>query len=269
MKTALCQMNIVQDKKANLKTAETMIEEAASNQADIIVLPEMFNCPYSNAHFPEYAEAEGGQTYVFLSGLAKKHQVYIIGGSIPEREHAHIYNTAYVFDREGACIGKHRKAHLFDIDIPGGIRFLESETLTPGNQHTIFETEYGKMGLAICYDMRFPEFFRRMALEGVQAVFVPAAFNMTTGPAHWELTARARALDNQIYMALCSPARDDKGVYVAYGHSMVVDPWGTVVAVLDEKPGIVYADIQAKRIEEVRAGLPLLKHRKPALYRAD
>jgi predicted amidohydrolase len=269
MKTALCQMLVAQDKNANLKTAETMIQEAALNHADIIVLPEMFNCPYSNAHFPEYAEAEGGQTYTFLSRLAKKHSVYLVGGSIPEREGARIYNTAYVFNREGLCIGKHRKAHLFDVDIPGGIRFLESETLTPGNQTTTFVTEFGKMGLAICYDMRFPEFFRKMALEGALLIFVPAAFNMTTGPAHWELTARARALDNQIYMALCSPARNENGVYVAFGHSMVTNPWGDVLAALDEKAGIVYADVDTKKIEEVRAGLPLLKHRRPALYEID
>ncbi len=266
MRIALCQMNIQNGKENNLVKAQTMIFEAAEKGADLIVLPEMFNCPYSNAHFPEYAEEEGGYTYDKLSSWAREKGVYIVGGSIPEKEGTHLYNTSYIFDRMGTCIGKHRKAHLFDVDIEGGIRFLESETLTAGDKSTIVDTEFGKIGVAICYDMRFPEFFRKMALEGVNAVIVPAAFNMTTGPAHWELTARARALDNQIYMALCSPARDETGVYVAYGYSMVTDPWGQVLASIEADEAILYAELDEEKIQDVRKGLPLLKHRKPELY---
>lgn len=266
MRIALCQMPVMMGKDANLETASKMIHDASVGEADIVVLPEMFNCPYSNEYFEEYAEVECGYTYSQLSQWAAEYGLMIVGGSIPELSEGHIYNTSYVFDSNGDFIGKHRKAHLFDIDIPGGIRFMESETLTPGSECTVLDTAFGKIGIAICYDMRFPELFRRMALEGAKLIIVPAAFNMTTGPAHWELTARSRALDNQLFMALCSPARDEGGVYVAYGHSLVTNPWGEVLDHMDEAEGILFVDIELEMCDEVRESLPLLKHRRPELY---
>lgn len=266
MRIALCQMSVKQGKELNLETASKMIAEASAGGADIVVLPEMFNCPYSGAYFYEYSESDGGYTYSQLSEWASEYGVILVGGSIPEKDGNKLYNTTFVFDSNGAFIGKHRKAHLFDVDIPGGIRFVESETLTPGDRSTVIETVYGKIGIAICYDMRFPEMFRKMSLDGVKMIIVPAAFNMTTGPAHWELTARARALDNQVFVALCSPARDENGVYVAYGHSLVTSPWGDVIGSLDEKEGILMVDLDLAKCDEVRQGLPLLKHRRPDLY---
>lgn len=267
MKIALCQMPVVIEKSKNLIKAEKMIEMAAKAGADLIVLPEMFNCPYSNVYFRSYAEEGEGKTYTLLSRLAKKHEVIIVGGSIPELSGDAVYNTSYVFSADGVCIGKHRKTHLFDIDIPGGICFMESETLHAGNNSTVVDTTFGKIGIAICYDMRFPEFFRNMVLDGAKLIVVPAAFNMTTGPAHWELTARARALDNQTFLALCSPARDINGEYVAYGHSLVTDPWGSVLCTLNEKEDILYQEIDLNRCDEIRNNLPLLKHRKPEIYK--
>ncbi|WP_430886391.1 carbon-nitrogen hydrolase family protein [Fusibacter sp. JL216-2] len=266
MRIALCQMTVVDNKNTNLETASRMIKEASSKGADIVVLPEMFNCPYSNEHFHKYAEKENGYTFSQLSEWAAEHGLIIVGGSIPEKSGAHVYNTSFVFNSNGQCLGKHRKAHLFDIDVPGGITFKESETLTAGNTSTVIDTEFGKMGLAICYDIRFPELFRKMVLEGAQFIIVPAAFNMTTGPAHWELTARARALDNQVFMALCSPARDDDGLYKAYGHTLVTSPWGDVIAALKESEGLLMVDIELEKEDEVRRNLPLLKHRKPEMY---
>ena len=163
-------------------------------------------------------------------------------------------------------IGKHRKVHLFDIDVKGGIRFMESDTLTAGSEMTILDTEFGKIGVAICYDVRFPEWFRKMALAGARLIVLPAAFNMTTGPAHWDLTMRARALDNQVYFAANSPARDETGPYVAYGNSCIASPWGDFIAHADEKECILYGDIDLDYEDSVREQLPLLKHRRPELY---
>ncbi len=270
MRIALCQMKVVTNKHNNLNKAYTMIVDAVENDADIIVLPEMFNCPYSSDYFIEYAEPRESGTYLELSKWAKEFGVIIIGGSIPEvatiEGEDKIYNTSYAFDSDGKCLGAHRKAHLFDINIPNGIKFFESDVLTPGSSHTMIDTAFGKIGLAICYDIRFPEFFRKMTLDGAELIIVPAAFNMTTGPAHWVLTARARALDNQLFVALCSPSRDESGVYTAYGHSMVTNPWGEVEDKLDENEGILLVDVELSKCKEIRTGLPLLEHRRPELY---
>ena len=263
---ALCQMKVTMDKKQNLATAESMIREAAEKGSKVVALPEMFNCPYSNKYFREYAEDAGGETVDFLSSLAKELEIYLIGGSIPELENDSIYNTSFSFNKEGKIIGKHRKIHLFDIDVKGGIRFMESDTLTPGETVTIFDTEFCKIGVAICYDVRFPELFRKMTLAGAKLIILPGAFNMTTGPAHWDLTMRARALDNQLYFAAVSPARDTEGPYQAYGNSCVTNPWGEFCGKTDVRESIVYAKIDLDYVDEIRNQLPLLKHRRPAVY---
>ncbi len=265
-KIGLCQMKGSFDKRESMKTAEKFVREAATNGADVISLPEMWNCPYSNDYFREYAEKADGKTVEFLSGLAADLGVYLVGGSIPELEGDKVYNTSFSFDRSGNVIGKHRKVHLFDIDVKDGIRFMESDTLTAGRDMTVIDTEYCKIGVAICYDVRFPEWFRKMALAGAKLIILPAAFNMTTGPAHWDLTMRARALDNQVYFAANSPARDENGPYQAYGGSCIADPWGEFVAHADEKECIIYADIDLERVESIRQQLPLLKHRRESLY---
>lgn len=263
---ALCQMAVTDNKEKNREKASAMIREAAVKGAEMVILPEMWNCPYSNDYFPEFAEEEGGATYRFLSEEAKSNKIWLVGGSIPEREGEKVYNTSYSFNPEGEKIGKHRKIHLFDIDIAGGIRFMESETLTAGENITVIETSFGKVGVAICFDVRFPELFRRMALEGVRLIVLPGAFNMTTGPAHWELTMRARALDNQVYLAACSPARDTGGPYIAFGNSLVANPWGELCGKTDAGESIVYANLDSNYIEAIREQLPLLKARRPELY---
>ena len=172
-----------------------------------------------------------------------------------------VYNTAYVFDREGRQIAKHRKVHLFDIDVKGGQCFKESDTLTAGNSATVFETEFGKMGLCICYDFRFPELARRMVLEGANVIFVPAAFNMTTGPAHWEVLFRSRAIDNQVFTFGTAPARDIDASYHSWGHSIAVSPWGTVLNQMEAEAGIQITSINLDEVAAIRDQLPLLKHR--------
>jgi len=259
-------MLVGSDKDENIRNAQRWIRKAAENGSHVVVLPEMFNCPYENKYFPIFAETFPGKTTEALSQLAKELGVYIIGGSIPEKEGDAIYNTSYIFAKDGSLLGRHRKMHLFDIGVEGGIRFKESEVLTAGNDVTVVETEYCKIGVAICYDMRFPELIRLMALEGAQVIVVPAAFNMTTGPAHWEITMRARALDNQVYFVVASPARNLEASYHAYGHSAIVDPWGTILYEADEKECVIDRVVDLEKIQKVREELPLLKHRRIDRY---
>lgn len=262
----LCQMKGSFDKRESMRTAEKFIREAAEHGAQVISLPEMWNCPYANEYFREYGEPADGPTVEFLSRLAAELGIYLIGGSIPELEGDEVYNTSFSFDKKGTLIGRHRKVHLFDIDVKDGIRFMESDTLTAGEDMTVLDTEFCKIGVAICYDVRFPEWFRKMALAGAELIVLPAAFNMTTGPAHWDLTMRARALDNQVYFAANSPARDETAPYQAYGNSCIASPWGEFIAHTDEKESIVYGDIDLERVTAIRQQLPLLKHRRETLY---
>ena len=267
IKIAAIQMSTVADKMENVRTVKAYLEKIKDENPDFVILPEMFCCPYQTENFPIYAEKEGGPVWQQLSGYAKQYGIYLIGGSMPEKDaEGNVYNTSYIFDREGKQIGKHRKVHLFDIDIKGGQTFKESDTLTAGDSDTVFDTEFGKIGVMLCFDIRFPELSRMMVNDGVKVIFVPAAFNMTTGPAHWELSFRTRALDNQIYMVGCAPARDVSAGYISWGHSIVTDPWGRVIDMLDEKKGILLAELDMDYEEQVREELPLLKSRRKDIY---
>lgn len=267
IKIAAIQMSTVADKMENVRTVKTYLEKIKDENPDFVILPEMFCCPYQTENFPIYAEKEGGPVWQQLSGYAKQYGIYLIGGSMPEKDaEGNVYNTSYIFDREGKQIGKHRKVHLFDIDVKGGQTFKESDMLTAGDSDTVFDTEFGKIGVMLCFDIRFPELSRMMVNDGVKVIFVPAAFNMTTGPAHWELSFRTRALDNQIYMVGCAPARDVSAGYISWGHSIVTDPWGRVIDMLDEKKGILLAELDMDYEEQVREELPLLKSRRKDIY---
>ncbi|WP_297570025.1 carbon-nitrogen hydrolase family protein [uncultured Anaerovibrio sp.] len=249
------------------QSVEAACQKAVEEGADFLTLPEMFCCPYETANFPRYAEAEGGNVWNKCAVLAEKYNIYISAGSVPELgEAGEVYNTAYVFDRQGRQIAKHRKMHLFDIDVKGGQSFKESDTLTAGRKVTVFDTEFGSMGLCICYDFRFPELARLMVLKGAKVIFVPAAFNMTTGPAHWELMFRSQAMFNQCFAIGTSPARDLNSSYHSWGHSIAVDPWGNVIAQMDEKEGYQLIELDLSKINSIRQQLPLIKHRRTDLY---
>ncbi len=266
MKIGLCQLPVTAELAENHRAMRGMVHAAARAGCVFVMLPEMWCCPYANEAFRRFAEPAGGETWRALRDTAKEAGVWLVGGSVPERDGTRIYNTCYVFSPDGEQIARHRKVHLFDIDVPGGQRFKESDTFTPGQDCTVFDTPYGRMGAAICFDIRFAEWFRIMALEGAKLIFVPGAFNMTTGPAHWALSFRMRALDNQCFVAGCSPARDTEASYVAYGHSMVCDPWGAVAAELEEQPGLLVTDIDLERAEAIRGQIPILKGRRTDLY---
>lgn len=266
MKVALVQMKGFATNDENLDAAIEKINEVASKGVDLVVLPEMFSCPYKASNFPIFAQKDGDKNWQRLSDAARKNKIYLVAGSMPEREGEKIFNTSYVFDRDGNQIGKHRKMHLFDCDIPGGAFFHESDTLTAGDEATVFDTEFGKIGLMICFDIRFPELCRLMINRGAKMIIVPAAFNMTSGPSWWEIMFRTRATDNQVYMAGCAPARDEKADYVAWGHSLVVDPFGKILAQLDEKESILYYELDLAEVESFRSQYKILKSRRVDIY---
>ncbi|NBJ83609.1 carbon-nitrogen hydrolase family protein [bacterium 1XD42-94] len=256
------QTHVHSDKMKNIEMLPPLLSQASAQKADFVCLPEMFACPYETANFPKYAEKDQGATWTALSALAKEFHIYLSAGSLPElADDGSVYNTAYVFDREGHPIAKHRKVHLFDINVRGGQQFKESDTLSAGSSCTVFDTEFGKIGLCICYDFRFPELARRMVLEGAQIILVPAAFNMTTGPAHWEVLFRSRAIDNQVFTFGTAPARDMNASYHSWGHSIAVSPWGTILNQMEEQAGLQTTTICLDEVSRVREQLPLLAHR--------
>lgn len=267
MKIALIQMKVGMDKEENLQKARDLVLQAGEQGARIAVLPEMFCCPYANEFFPKFAEPVGGRIYSELSRMARDADLTLVGGSFPEEEDGKLYNASFVFARDGSQRARHCKAHLFDIDVEGGQHFHESEVFTPGDQFTVFRTAGHTFGLAVCFDIRFPELFRSMALAGAEAVFVPAAFNMTTGPMHWELSFRMRAVDNQLFTFGAAPARQEDGVYVSWAHSIACDPWGTVLCDAGTDECVTLADIDLDEVGRVRKQLPLLSARRPELYR--
>lgn len=279
-KIGLIQLASGADKTKNLAHARDKIREAAKAGAQVIVLPECFNSPYGCQYFPEYAECvepspptqEQAPSWHMLSSAAKETGTYVLGASIPELSTAEngekkYYNTAFAFDPQGHLLASHRKTHLFDIDIPGKIRFIESDVLSAGNQVTIVDLpDYGKIGLAVCYDVRFPELAMIAARRGAFMLVYPGAFNTTTGPMHWALQAQARAMDNQVYVAMCSPSRDLNSTYHAYGHSMIVNPNAEIVKELQESEDIAYAEIDGSKIDETRKGIPLYTQRRFDVY---
>ena len=266
VKIGIVQMQTSENKEMNINKAKEGIEEVVKKGAEIVILPEIFNSPYDTKKFREYSEEKNGRTWSFLSSIAKKNKIYLIGGSIPEKENDKVYNTSFIFDSEGNQISRHRKMHLFDIDVKGGQSFKESESLTPGNSICVFNTPYCKIGLCICFDMRFPELSRLMVLKGAQIIIVPAAFNMTTGPPHWESMFKQRAIDNQCFTIGVAPARNEKASYISYANSIVVNPWGNIIYRANEKESFDVFDIDLSEINSIRKQLPLLSARRSDIY---
>lgn len=266
LRLAVCQIRTETDKNATMEKAAAMIKDAAGKGADIAVLPEMFNCPYSSRYFRSFAENESGESLAELSRWAKENGIILVGGSVPEKDGDKMYNTCYVFDRDGELIAKHRKAHMFDVQIENGVSFRESKHFSPGNEITVFDTEFGKMGVMVCFDIRFPELCRSMAKRGAKLIFCPAQFNMTTGPKHWELSLRARAMDNELFFVGASAARYEGFDYECWGHSAVVSPFGDVIASCDETEQLMLCDIDLAEVDSVRQQLPTFLRLREDLY---
>eukprot|EP00440_Ansanella_granifera_P004224 gb/GFBE01004583.1/.p1 GENE.gb/GFBE01004583.1/~~gb/GFBE01004583.1/.p1 ORF type:complete len:315 (+),score=86.57 gb/GFBE01004583.1/:1-945(+) len=280
-KIGLCQTHVSKDKKVSLANAKAAIEEAAEKGADVVVLGEMFSCPYATKFFKEYGERlplpcqaadESSPSVKLLSDLAKQHGLWIVGGSLPELDGEKIYNTCLVFNPEGGIVAKHRKAHLFDIDVAAtatraAMRFKESDVLTGGEQMTLVDLPWCKAGIGICYDARFPEYALAMRGQGAKVLIYPGAFNMTTGPAHYQLLARGRAVDTQSYVAFVSPARStDPNDYQAWGHSQVVNPWAEVVLEAEHEAGVWVVEVDVSEADRIRQQVPTSFQKREDLY---
>ena len=259
-------MAVTPNKALNHCKAQEMIQKAAAENCQLAILPEMFTCPYDTSLFSKYAEVyPQGESIAALAAAAQKNKIAVVGGSIPERdEHNHLYNTSFTFDEQGRLIGRHRKVHLFDVNIPGGTVCRESSVLSPGQEMTVIKVAGMTLGIGICYDMRFPELSRLMSLAGAEILIFPAVFGLTTGPAHWELTLRARAVDNQVFVVGAAPANLSGGQ--VYGHSMIVDPWGKIIAMAGSDERMLVVEVNLGMMDKVRRELPLLKQRREDIY---
>jgi len=285
---ALIQYGIILDnKQANLNKARDMIFRAAVKKPDLIVLPELFNCPYGQ--LGDYAEIIGytpeepydalnspSETVRMLARAAKETRTWLIGGSISERvqnKSSHddknkkdLYNASTVYNPQGQLIVLYHKIHLFDVDIPGKITLKESDFFDAGDELAIFDTDFARIGLGLCYDVRFPEPAMIAARKGCQLLIYPAAFNTVTGPLHWKILQQARALDNQVFVSMVSSARDMSAPYQAYGHTMVVDPMAQVLAEAGENEEIIYAKIDPEVFKSTRESIPVTTQRRFDVY---
>ena len=265
---AVIQMAAGPDKAANLERAERLIRLAAARGANLVALPEVFNWRGKRAEEQTAAETLEGQTVTRMSGLARDLRVHLVAGSITELApgHAQNYNTSILFGPDGSLLAVYRKIHLFDVDLPGRVTVKESDAKLYGSQVVSASTAVGKIGMSVCYDIRFPELYRELVFSGAQIITVPSAFTFPTGEAHWETLIRARAIENQVYMI--APAQFGPNVhgFSDYGNSMIVDPWGRVLARAADQEGVVVAPVDLEYQERVRRELPSLKH---ARLRAD
>lgn len=267
----ICQLSVTSDKNINISNARTSIQSASKQGAILVLLPEMWNCPYSTDCFTRFAEdfddQESSPSYSMLSDLAFREGITIVGGSVPERCGDRLYNTCCIFGPKGELLAKHRKLHMFDINMPGDISFEESCIFLAGEEPTIVNTEVGRIGIGICHDIRFPELAMVYRERGASLICYPGAFNVSTGEALWELEQRARAVDNQLYVATCSPARDSAGSYTIWGHSTLVNPLGEVIATSGHDETIVIAEVDYSAIQHTRESLPVGKQKREDVYR--
>ena len=263
-KIAVCQNKPVKNKDESVSQIISQIEDAKKGNADLVVLPEIFYYPYELRALAKLEESNR-ETLNKLILTAKKLGIYLCTGSMVERVEDKRFNKSYLIDPTGEVVLAYCKSHLFDVNFKE-LKTHESLVFDYGNHFAIAETNLGRIGILICYDIRFPEAARKLTLLGAEVILVPAAFNNVTGPLHWHILFRARAIENQTFIVAASPAYDVKSHYHAYGHSMVIDPWGTVLTEADDSECILFADIDPDVLNETREKLPLLKHRRPGVY---
>jgi predicted amidohydrolase len=261
---AAVQMVASNDKAANLKEAEHWVREAAAQGSRVVALPEVFIWRGSKKLERENAEPIPGPTANAMAVLAAELKIYLLAGSILEEipGTGKAYNTSLLFDPSGKLLASYRKIHLFDVDLANGVSLRESDTRAHGDAVVVGKTELGTMGLSVCYDLRFPELYRGLAAKGAHIIFVPAAFTAYTGAAHWEPLLRARAIENQAYVIAPGQFGQSRNSFETHGHTMIVDPWGKILAELPAGPGIATAEIDLDYLENVRAELPALRHRR-------
>jgi predicted amidohydrolase len=259
---AAVQMSSGSDKRANLDRAETLVRSAAKQGAGLVVLPEVFGWRGPRGTEGEFAEPIPGPTSGRLGALARELRIHLQPGSITEAipGERRCYNTALLFAPNGELVARYRKIHLFDVEIPGQVTAKESEARAPGRETVAVSTAIGSIGLSVCYDLRFPELYRRLVRAGAEILCIPSAFTFPTGAAHWEPLVRARAIENQCYVIAPDQCGTSPNGYRDYGGSMIVDPWGAVVARASEGESIILAEIRLDYLRKVRKELPCLTH---------
>ncbi len=275
MRVTLLQMNPGADKQANIDQATRLLDEAAADTPDLVSLPEMWTC-LGGDFAAKRAMAEplpepggtGGPAYEFLRHAARSRRMTVHGGSLCESGGGTLFNTTVVFGRDGAELGRYRKIHLFDITTPDGTGYRESASYGAGDQVVTVEAGGMRLGLAICYDLRFAELFLALRRAGADLLMLPSAFTVPTGRDHWEALIRARAIENQCWVAAAATWGQHRdgggGARHTFGHSMIVDPWGSVVAMAADGVGVVSARIDPARTARVRRDMPVLEHRRLA-----
>jgi deaminated glutathione amidase len=269
IRIACVQLTASADKTANLERAERLVARAASLGADVIALPEKWNGVGNAEQLHALAEPlEGGESVAALSRWAQTHGVSIVGGSITERREGHekLSNTSIVVAPDGSVSALYRKIHLFDVEV-GGLVYRESEAEEPGDEPVVTQVEDWPVGLTVCYDIRFPELYRVLALEGAELVTVPANFTERTGRDHWVVLLRARAIENQLYVVAPAQFGEPMPGRRSFGRSLVADPWGTVLAQAPDEECVIVAELDRGRVRDVRARLPSLANRQPDAYR--
>jgi deaminated glutathione amidase len=264
---AAIQMSSTPNKDENLRTAERLIRSAVSSGAELVALPELWSCHGLEKVYRQNAEPVPGPTTEFLGGLARELGVYVLGGSIlegvPTSEKLH--NTSTFFGPDGEMSAVYRKIHLFDVKAPDR-EYLESKTIAAGTEVMTAKAGAATLGLSVCYDVRFPELYRQLALRGAEVLAVPAAFTLQTGKDHWELLLRARAVENQAFVIAPAQWGQKADGRWTYGRSMVVDPWGTVLAQCPDRDGYALATLDLDYLDRLREEFPALKNRRPEAY---
>ena len=264
MRVAVCQLNARDDRDANLAAARDLLVRAADAGADLAVLPEYVDYlgPARGEPKPEPADGEFG---TFFAQAARELRMWVLAGSFHEvsDDPEHTYNTSLIFDRDGRLAASYRKIHLYDVEIPGRVSYQESRTVAAGAAPVVVDVEGVPVGLSICYDLRFPELYRWLAVQGnARVLVVPAAFMMHTGRDHWEVLLRARAIENQCYVVAAGQIGDHEPGRTCFGRSMIIDPWGTVLAQAPDEVGVTVADLDPARLDRIRTELPSLANRR-------
>ncbi len=263
---AAVQLNCTSDEARNWAQARDLIERAAGHGAQLVATPENTNFLGPHGAKVERAEPVEGPTIGRFAELARKHQLHVLVGSFNERsdEPDRCFNTSVLLGPDGDVLGTYRKIHLFDVDVSPEVRFLESTTCKPGDTPVVVDTALGRIGLTICYDLRFAELYRRLVEMGAEIVTIPSAFTDTTGKAHWHTLVRARAIEAQCYVI--APGQhgkhDDQGLRDSYGHSLIVDPWGLATAEASDGPNLAIAEIDLERVRRIRQQIPITQHRR-------
>ncbi len=266
MRIAAIQMTSGANRQANIEQASLLIHKAVIHGAQLVGLPENFAWMGPESERLANAETLEGPTLTQLSALAREFHVTILAGSVLElgAPAGKLFNTSALLAPDGSIIAKYRKIHLFDVDVGDGHAYRESSAIASGDEVVVAETPLGRLGMSICYDLRFPELYRRQSADGAVILGVPSAFTLATGKDHWEVLLRARAIENQCYVFAPAQQGRTPGDRLTWGHSMIVDPWGLVIARCSEGPGVAVADVDMALLARVRKGLPALTHRRLA-----